>query len=146
MQEQGPAAPDEVMPIYSYSCPCGKEFDRFLRLVEYAQPQECPCGRTAQKVIKPTAIHVDVPAYQSPASGRWITSRSERREDLKATNCVEYEPGMKEEHQKRLAAEDAALDKKVEDHVEQEILSMPAAKRERLAAEVENLDVDLVRV
>ena len=134
------------MPLYSYRCQCGKEFDRFLRLADYDRPQECPCGQQAQKVIKPTAIHVDVPVYQSPASGRWITSRSERREDLAATNCVEYEPGMKEYQQKRLAAEDAALDQKVEEHVEREILSMPVAKRERLAAEVENLDVDLVRV
>jgi putative FmdB family regulatory protein len=135
------------IPIYSYVCPCGKEFDRFLKLYEYDKPQVCQCGqKIATKVIKPTAIHVDVPAYQSPASGKWINGRAERREDLKATGCVEYDPSMKEEHQRRLAAEDAALDKKVEDHVEKEILSMPAAKRERLAAEVENLDVDLVRV
>jgi putative FmdB family regulatory protein len=133
-------------PLYSYLCSCGTEFDRFLKLAEYDQPQTCECGALARKLIKPTAIHVDFPAYLSPASSKWITSRAERREDLAATNCVEWESGMKEEQQKRLAAEDAALDKKVEDHVEQEILSMPTAKRERLAAEVEHLDVDLVRV
>jgi putative FmdB family regulatory protein len=134
------------MPIYSYLCPCGKEFDRFLKLAEYDQPQMCDCGKVAPKLFKPVSIHVDFPAYQSPASGKWITSRTQRREDLAATNCVEWEPGVKEEHEKRLAAEDAALDKKVEDHVESEILSMPTVKRERLAAEVGALDVDLVRV
>jgi putative FmdB family regulatory protein len=134
------------VPIYAYLCPCGTEFDRFLKLVDSDQPQYCECGREAPKFIKPVSIHVDAPAYQSPASGKWITSRAERREDLRATNCVEWEPGMKEEHQKRLAAEDAALDRKVEDHVEKEILSMPAAKRERLANEVESLDVGIVRV
>jgi putative FmdB family regulatory protein len=134
------------VPIYAYLCPCGKEFDRFLKLAEYDQPQTCDCGKVATKLFKPVSIHVDFPAYLSPASNKWITSRAERREDLKATNCVEWEPGVKEEHEKRLAAEDAALDKKVEDHVESEILSMPTVKRERLAAEVEALDVDLVRV
>ncbi len=134
------------MPIYSFLCSCGTEFDRFLKLAEYDQPQTCECGKPATKVIKPTAIHVDFPAYLSPASSKWITSRTERREDLKATGCVEYEPGMREAHEKKLAAEDAALDKKVEEHVEKEILSMPTAKRERLAAEVERLDVDVVRV
>jgi putative FmdB family regulatory protein len=134
------------VPIYAYLCPCGTEFDRFLKLADSDQPQYCECGRESPKFIKPVSIHVDAPAYQSPASGKWITSRTERREDLRATNCVEWEPGMKEEHQKRLAAEDAALDRKVEDHVEKEILSMPAAKRERLANEVESLDVGIVRV
>lgn len=34
---------------------------------------------------------VDIPAYQSPASGMWITSRAERREDFKRTGCREWE-------------------------------------------------------
>lgn len=91
-------------------------------------------------------IHVDFPAYVSPASGKYITSRAERRADLKATGCVDYEPSMKAEQEKRHAAEDAALDAKVEEHVEREIIAMPVEKRERLAAEVENLDIDISRV
>lgn len=31
----------------------------------------------------------DIPAYQSPIDGRWITSRSERRDDLARNNCVD---------------------------------------------------------
>ena len=31
----------------------------------------------------------DIPEYRSPIDGRMITSRSERREDLKRNNCVE---------------------------------------------------------
>lgn len=31
----------------------------------------------------------DVPAYASPIDGTMITSRSQRREDLKRNNCVE---------------------------------------------------------
>lgn len=40
----------------------------------------------------------EIEPYQSPASGKWITSRRERREDLKRTGCVPYErlPGAPE--------------------------------------------------
>lgn len=36
----------------------------------------------------------DIPEYRSPVDGRLITSRSERRDDLKRNNCVEYEPSL----------------------------------------------------
>lgn len=41
----------------------------------------------------PTVIS-DIPAYRSPIDGRVIGSRSERRDDLKRNNCVEFEPSM----------------------------------------------------
>lgn len=41
----------------------------------------------------PTVIS-DIPEYASPIDGRMITSRSERRDDLKRNNCVEYEPSL----------------------------------------------------
>jgi hypothetical protein len=41
----------------------------------------------------PTVIS-DIPEYQSPIDGRWITSRSERRDDLARNNCVPYEESM----------------------------------------------------
>lgn len=47
----------------------------------------------AKPVAMPTIIS-DIPDYQSPIDGRWITSRSERRDDLKRNNCVEYEPSL----------------------------------------------------
>jgi hypothetical protein len=34
----------------------------------------------------------DIPDYRSPIDGRWITTRSERREDLRRNNCVEADP------------------------------------------------------
>lgn len=40
----------------------------------------------------PTAVPniiFDIPAYQSPIDGRWISSRSERRDDLARNNCVD---------------------------------------------------------
>ena len=37
-------------------------------------------------------VQSDIEPYQSVVSGKWVTSRSERRNDLAATGCVPYEP------------------------------------------------------
>jgi hypothetical protein len=49
---------------------------------------------TAEGCIFSPQILRDIPEYRSPIDGRPITSRSERREDLKRNGCVEWEPGM----------------------------------------------------
>lgn len=36
----------------------------------------------------------DIPEYASPIDGRPVSSRSSRREDLKRSGCVEYEPSL----------------------------------------------------
>lgn len=54
----------------------------FLSDAERSRPISCP------------TIISDIPAYASPIDGRMITSRSERRDDLKRNNCVEWEPSM----------------------------------------------------
>ncbi|TIL77011.1 MAG: hypothetical protein E5Y89_19870 [Mesorhizobium sp.] len=47
----------------------------------------------AGQIVMPNVIS-DIPDYASPIDGRMITSRSERRDDLKRNNCVEYEPSL----------------------------------------------------
>jgi hypothetical protein len=47
----------------------------------------------AGKICAPHIIS-DIPEYRSPIDGRVIGSRSERRDDLKRNNCVEYEPSL----------------------------------------------------
>lgn len=37
----------------------------------------------------------DIAPYQSPVSGKWISSRPERRDDLRATGCREVDPTEK---------------------------------------------------
>lgn len=41
----------------------------------------------------PTVVS-DIKEYASPIDGRMITSRSERRDDLKRNGCYEYEPSL----------------------------------------------------
>jgi len=47
---------------------------------------------TEEQRAAPVALPMfipDIPAYESPIDGRLITSRSERREDLKRNNCID---------------------------------------------------------
>lgn len=47
-----------------------------------------------KRPISMPMIISDIPTYRSPVDGRVISSRSERRDDLKRHNCVEWEPSM----------------------------------------------------
>lgn len=74
--------------------------------------------------------------YQSPIDGRVIRTKHERQDDLRRSGCIEYDPGMKADAERRRKESDAALDKSVERHVEESFHKMPSAKRERLANEL----------
>lgn len=41
-----------------------------------------------EKICAPIVMS-DIPEYRSPIDGKLITSRSARREDLKANNCID---------------------------------------------------------
>ena len=125
------------MPTYEYSCGCGAMFDRVLRVKDYDQPQTCECGAIARKRISRPMVFVsqDI-CYDSPIDGRPITSKQARLDDLARSGCIPYEPGMKQDYQRRIAQDEARLDAKMEKTVEAEIERMPSDKRERLHAEL----------
>lgn len=50
-------------------------------------PMEVP----ERDALQMPMIRSDIEPYQSVVSGKWITSASERRNDLAATGCVPYE-------------------------------------------------------
>lgn len=127
------------MPTYSYECRCGSAFDRILPLAEYATPQMCECGSVAQKVVCapqlmiPQDIH-----YQSPIDGRPITSMRARAEDLARSDCVPYDPGQRQDYDRRIRESEKALDQAVDETVERHIESLPSEKRERLQSELDS--------
>lgn len=65
-----------------------------------------PMDRPFAGVIVMPAVLSDIPEYRSPIDGRLITSRSQRRDDLKRNGCVEYEPSMRPKHPKFEAFEE----------------------------------------
>lgn len=42
--------------------------------------------------VRSPMVMRDTPEYRSPIDGRWITSRSWRREDLARNGCIEVDP------------------------------------------------------
>lgn len=60
----------------------------------YDRQSGAPMAKPYAGCVVMPAIISDIPEYRSPIDGRPITSRSERRDDLKRNNCVEYEPSL----------------------------------------------------
>ena len=136
------------MPIYEYECEKGHSFDRLLKLDDYKQPQTCDCGAKSRKIITPTMLNCDIApwdSYISPASGKLITSYKERERDMKATNCVDYDPGMKDVQKNKIASDEKAIEDKVDRTVEMEIDKMSANKREKLGNEMVASNIEVVR-
>ncbi|MBM3491280.1 MAG: hypothetical protein FJX68_12695 [Alphaproteobacteria bacterium] len=85
--------------------------------------------------------------YDSPIDGRPITSERARADDLARSNCIPYDPGMKQDAACRRAEADAALERRIDDTVEAEIEKMPSEKRERLQRELDGgMEVEPLRL
>ena len=138
------------MPIYVFECDKGHKFDRYLKLEDYNNPQTCDCGEKAKRKIVPTMINCDIQPwdyYESPASGKPITSYKERREDMKRHGCVDYEPSMKKTQQRNIKKNDEALEKAIDETVEREFDKMSSQKKEKLANELlSGADVEITRL
>jgi hypothetical protein len=77
-----------------------------------------------------------VSSYHSPIDGRLITTAAQRREDMARNDCIEYEPGMRQDVDRRAKQDEIALDRAVDETFDREIAAMPAHKLERLDAEM----------
>ena len=137
------------MPIYVHECKNGHRFDVFLKIADYDTPQTCECGSPSHRVIVPTMISCDIApwdAYVSPASGKLITSYKDRRADMEATGCVDYDPGMKTVQKNSIKQADEKLDKMVDETVEKEFEAMPSSKKEKLENELKYLTTEYTRM
>lgn len=133
------------MPIYEFKCLRGHDFDRFLRLAEYDRPQACACGSPAMRQISAVRVFGDLPGYESPATGKWVEGRRQREEDLKRSGCRPYDLGERTDLEKRKAAAEADLDKRVEHTVGEFISKLPARKRDELGVGLEHHEVTTER-
>ena len=136
------------MPVYQYYCEgCDTDFDRYLPFYEHVNFMKCDCGVVANQVITPiTLIKPRTVHYDSPIDGAPITSEAARREDLARNDCIEYEPGMREDADARVIAEEKQLDKSIDQTMDAEIHKMPSRKKEQLAAELSaGANPDVVR-
>jgi hypothetical protein len=87
-------------------------------------------------MILPPMVRGDLPGYSSPIDGRWVEGRRARLEDLRRNGCRPYEPGEKEQNERNRIRENERLDSRIDETVEQAVLTMPARKKELLEQEV----------
>ena len=85
--------------------------------------------------------------YESPSTGDIITSDKARREDLARSGCIEYDPEMKTDQNRRIAEEDKKLDKQFDLSLDAALDSLPADKVASLNAEMaQGMDVEISRL
>ena len=90
------------MPLYSSLCQCGKREQFFAKIADRNMRRLCSsCGAVPERILDAPAVRPEIPEYFSPVTGRPISSRSQRREDLARTGSLEWEPGMREDCERR---------------------------------------------
>lgn len=109
-------------------------------VARYGEPQR----RGATKGT--TIINRSFDAYESPASGKIISNSSARRDDLARTGCIEYDPGIRQDQERNTKADDAALDKLVDETVEKQFHSMSADEKQMLHREMETTTEEYTRI
>jgi putative FmdB family regulatory protein len=133
------------MPVYGYKCNyCDSEFELINRIKDHQRVVEChKCGKDAAQVISAPMLVIPshmsatgISSYESPIDGRLITNQRARREDLARSGCMEYEPGIRQDADRRLIDDDKKLDKAIDETFDREIEKMPTKKRERLDLEM----------
>ena len=129
------------MPIYEAIClKCGKYHDYIRTVSNCLDTPEC-CGvKTDKRILSKPMTQMDMQpwdAFESPATGRLITSKKERMEDMRASGCRDWE-GMDSE--KRNAArqkqyQEVEEDNKLDSVVRQAWANLSPAKKAQALAE-----------
>jgi len=86
-------------------------------------------------------------AYESPITGEVISTVRQRENEMKEHDCVDYEPSLRGEADKRVREGEAKLEKMIDETVDHEISTMPAKKREKLFEELKSgVDIEVERL
>lgn len=136
------------MPVHDFRCPQGHVFEAFVG--QGQDSMQCPwhLEAVAEKVFLKAPmgfVQRDI-CYDSPIDGKPITSKQARIEDLRRNNCVEYDPGMRQDFERNLRDADAELDRSVDATVEEWAAKAGSRKLEKLEQEVRaGADTELAR-
>ena len=126
------------MPVYEYTChQCRKGFEVVRKMQDYREPAYCPvCHTLGNRVLSPAAVRGDYEGYQCPVTGKWVEGRKAHEENLRQTGCRVFEPGEKQEFERRREREEAEFDAKLEQSIGETVAAMPAEKQQKLAQEL----------
>lgn len=129
------------MPIHDFECRNGHIFEMMVPVgTEDVICISCMAHKDimAKKVFlrAPMAFISPDVFYDSPIDGKPVTSMAARREDLARSNCIEYDPCMKQDRLRNIKRADDALDNAIGETVDSTIAAMPVRKREKLSEEL----------
>jgi hypothetical protein len=79
------------------------------------------------RVLEAPYVRPEIQSYVSPASGRLISSREQRRDDLRRSGCIEWEPGLREQAEKNRLAGIEANFRTVDASIDKTVAEMHAA-------------------
>lgn len=137
------------MPVYDYKCSvCGHGREVVLRIAELdSAVVHCKeCGFPMNRQVSAPAVVGDYAGYDCPVTGKRIEGRRAHEENLKRLGCRVLEPGETNQAKRSRQAQEAKLDKAIEETADRLITSLPTDKRDRLAGEMENgLDAQYTR-
>ena len=127
--------------IYESAClKCGAYHTYVRKVADYLDTPECCGQKTDKRLFTAPMMRADIApwdAFVSPATGKTISSYAQRREDMKASGCRDYE-GRKSESDNatRLKCyDDAKLDAKIDTTVRTAWANLsPQTKAAALAA------------
>jgi len=123
------------MPTYESVClKCGAYHEYIRPVARYLETPQCCGASTSKRLLSAPMMAPDIQpwdAFESPATGKMITSKAQRREDMKASGCREWE-GL--ENEKSNAArqkkyEEDAADEKLDATVRTVWANLPAEKK-----------------
>jgi len=116
------------MPIYSLLCPqCGDKDIMHRKVYERDFTPLCKCGERYDRIIDLPMIAPEIPSYVSPASGKLISSRVQRTEDLKESRCYAWEPGMERDVARNRVYEQEKAFRPISDAVDRIVTEMNVA-------------------
>lgn len=119
------------MPLYQTRCQtCHDSGQVWRKIADRDSLPPCDvCGGILEREIVAPSIQADIAPYVSPTTGEVVTSRNRRREDLKKSGSIEWEPGIREQIQKRRTELMAADEKKIENTVDNVVRDLNASGR-----------------
>jgi putative FmdB family regulatory protein len=137
------------MPLYVYKCDaCQGVGNVFKKLAELNRAEACPWCESLipmQRQVTKANVVADYAAYDCPITGKRIEGRRQHEENLKLHGCRVYEPGETDLLKRRRADDEADLDRRLGETVDEWIAQAPAEKREALAqAETMGIDAQVI--
>ena len=123
------------MPTYNAVCrECNEVHEYYSSIAECHATPYCCGNRTEKRILTAPAGFADIPSYESPASGKWITSRAERREDFKRTNTREWEGMASEKYEsaRQMKYKEEAQDKALDHTVRKAFAELPPSKKKSI--------------